>query len=93
VGVIGTTTHWTAPWFRRMLDAFEAGAVANARAIHAQLLPSMRYVNSDDSVYAMSVKAMLRALGLPAGPCRLPLPPAPAGKEDEARAVWAALAR
>jgi 4-hydroxy-tetrahydrodipicolinate synthase len=93
VGVVGTTTHWTAPWFRRMLDAFEAGDIAAARAVHAQLLPSLRYVNSDESVYAMSVKAMLRTLGLPVGECRLPLPPVPAGKLEEARQVWRQLAR
>ncbi|TFY99058.1 4-hydroxy-tetrahydrodipicolinate synthase [Ramlibacter humi] len=93
VGVVGTTTHWTAPRFRRMLDAFHAGDHAAARAVHAELLPSIRFVNNDESVYSMSVKVMLRTLGLPTGPCRLPLPPAPAGKEDEARAVWRALAR
>ena len=88
VGVVGTTTHWTAPWMRRMLDAFQAGDLAGARRVHAQLLPSLRFVNDDDSVYAMSVKAMLRALGQPVGECRLPLPPAPAGKVEQAREVW-----
>ena len=92
-GVIGTTTHWTARWFRRMLDAFAAGDVQRARQVHAQLLASLQFVNSDDCVFAMSVKAMLRAIGHDAGDCRLPLPPAPAGKVDEARRVWAALSR
>ncbi|CAA9398988.1 MAG: 4-hydroxy-tetrahydrodipicolinate synthase, partial [uncultured Ramlibacter sp.] len=93
VGVIGTTTHWTAPWFQRMVAAFDAGDIAAARAIHAQLLPSLRYVNSDECVYAMSVKAMLAAIGQPVGSCRLPLPPAPAGTSARARDVWTALAR
>lgn len=88
VGVVGTTTHWTAPWMRRMLEAFEAGDMAGARAVHARLLPSLRFVNDDESVYAMSVKAMLRAIGQPAGDPRLPLPPAPAGKVEQAREVW-----
>jgi 4-hydroxy-tetrahydrodipicolinate synthase len=91
VGLVGTTTHWTASWFRRMVDAFVAGDIAAARAVHARLLPSLRYVNSDESVYAMSVKAMLRTLGQPVGPCRLPLPPAPAAVEARAREVWGAL--
>jgi len=88
VGVVGTTTHWTAPWFVRMLDAFEAGDIEQARRIHAQLLPSLRFVNDDDCVYAMSVKAMMDALGQPVGGGRLPLPPAPAGKREKAREVW-----
>ena len=93
VGVVGTTTHWTAPWMRRMLEAFEAGDVAGARRLHAQLLPSFRYVNDEDSVFAMSVKAMLRTLDLPVGECRLPLPPAPPHKAQQAREVWRQLSR
>jgi 4-hydroxy-tetrahydrodipicolinate synthase len=88
VGVVGTTTHWTAPWMRRMLDAFDAGDHAAARAIHAQLLPSFRFASDDESVFAMSVKVMLRALGQPVGDCRLPLPPPPEGKLAAAREVW-----
>jgi 4-hydroxy-tetrahydrodipicolinate synthase len=34
---------------------------------------------------------MLRVLGLPAGECRLPMGPAPAGLEDQARRVLADL--
>jgi 4-hydroxy-tetrahydrodipicolinate synthase len=91
VGLVGTTSHWTGGWFQRMFDAFQAGRVAEARAIHARLLPSLRYVNSETSVYAMSVKAMLRAIGQPVGACRLPYPPAPPEVEAQARAVWAEL--
>lgn len=91
VGVVGTTTHWTAPQFQQMIEAHASGAVERARAINARLIPSFRYVNSDESVYAMSVKAMLRTLGLPVGECRLPLPPAPPDVEPAARRVWAAL--
>lgn len=91
VGLVGTTSHWTGPWFQRMFDAFAAGRVTEARAIHARLLPSLRYVNSDTSVYAMSVKAMLRVLGQPVGECRLPYPAASPDVEREARAVWAQL--
>jgi 4-hydroxy-tetrahydrodipicolinate synthase len=76
-----------------MVAASERGDLAEARAVHAQLLPSLRYVNSDDCVYAMSVKAMLAAIGQPAGSCRLPLPPAPAETSQHARDVWAALSR
>lgn len=88
VGVVGTTTHWTGPQFQRMIAAFGRGDVAGARAIHARLLESFRFVNTDTCVYPMSIKAMLRALGLDAGPCRLPLPPTPPEVEQQAREVW-----
>ena len=64
---------------------------AAARRINAALLPSYRFANSDESVFSMSIKAMLRTLGQPVGDCRLPLPPTPPGVEAEARRVWAAL--
>lgn len=91
VGVVGTTTHWTGLEMQRMIAAFDAGRVAEARALHQRLLPSLAYVNSDEVVYSMAVKAMLRAIGHRVGECRLPLPPAPAGTEAQAREVWEAL--
>ncbi len=91
VGVVGTTTHWTGPWFQRMIAAFHAGDADGARAIQARLIESFRFANSDEAVFSMSIKAMLRTLGMPVGDCRLPLPPAPAGVEERARAVWKTL--
>ena len=87
VGVVGTSTHWSGPLFRRMIAAFEAGDVAGARAVNARLQDSYAYINSDDCVFPMAIKAMLRVLGLEAGECRLPLPPAPPGTEERARRV------
>lgn len=91
VGVVGTTTHWAGAEFQAMITAFGRGDVRSAREINRRLLPSLRFVNTEDSVYSMSIKAMLRTLGLDVGECRRPLPAAPAGTEDQARLVWAAL--
>ena len=88
VGVVGTTTHWTGLEFAAMIAAFRAGRVEEARAINAKLQDSFRFVDSDESVFPMSIKAMLRALGHEAGDCRLPLPPAPADVRTQARGVW-----
>ncbi|MBA2676754.1 4-hydroxy-tetrahydrodipicolinate synthase [Ramlibacter sp.] len=88
VGVVGTTTHWTGPQFQRMIAAFQRGDVDGARAIQARLIESFRFVNSDEAVFSMAIKAMLRTLDMPVGDCRLPLPPALAGVEERARAVW-----
>jgi 4-hydroxy-tetrahydrodipicolinate synthase len=93
VGLVGTTSHWTAPQFQQMFDAFGRGEVERARLLNARLLESFRFANSDESVFSMSIKAMLRTFGLPAGECRLPLPPAPPEVEQRAREVWAALDR
>jgi 4-hydroxy-tetrahydrodipicolinate synthase len=91
VGVVSTTAHWTGPHLQRMFAAFHAGRVEEARRINARLIDSFRFANSEDSVFSMNIKAMLRVIGLPVGECRLPLPPAPAGVEAQARQVWAEL--
>ncbi|HYF17937.1 MAG TPA: dihydrodipicolinate synthase family protein [Ramlibacter sp.] len=93
VGLVGTSTHWTGPWFRRMVDAVERDDLPSARELQARLLPSMRFVNSDDSVFTMSIKALLAEIGQPAGPCRMPLPAAPPEVAQRAREVWADLHR
>jgi 4-hydroxy-tetrahydrodipicolinate synthase len=87
-GVVGTSTHWTAPQFQQMIAAFQRGDVAAARSINACLLDSFEFINSETSVFSMSIKAMLRTLGQEVGECRLPLPPAPPEVEQQARAVW-----
>lgn len=90
-GIVGTSTHWTAAQFAQMFAAFRRGEVDEARAINARLQPSFRYINSDECVFPMAIKAMLRTLGQEVGECRLPLPPAPAGTGERAREVWSAL--
>lgn len=91
VGVVSTTAHWTGPLLQRMFDAFSAGDVALARRINAALTESFRFASTEESVFSMSIKAMLQALGQPVGECRLPLPPTPPGVIERARDVWAAL--
>lgn len=89
VGLVGTTTHWNAARFQRMYAALERGDLREALGLNAQLMASFEFVNSDASVFSMSIKAMLREMGQEAGDCRLPLPPAP----DEVRARARALAK
>lgn len=86
-GVVGVATHWTGRLHGRMLDAFWKGEVDVARDINSGLLPSYGFETGDSAPNPMPTKAMLRVLGLPAGQCRLPLGPAPAGLEDDARRV------
>jgi len=88
VGVVGTTTHWAGPQFARMIGAFNRGDIPAARAVHARLIESFAFANTDESVFPMTIKAMLRALGQDVGDCRLPLMPAPAAVHTAARGVW-----
>lgn len=93
VGVVGVATHWAGPEFGELFDAFEKGDLVHARAVNARLAPTFDYENSDTCVFSQSAKAAMRVLGLPAGECRLPLGPAPAGTEERAREVLAGLGR
>lgn len=88
VGVVGTSTHWTGPQFQQMIAALRRGDLQGARAINARLIDSFRFINSEESVFSMSIKVMLRTLGQEVGDCRLPLPPAPPEVERAARVVW-----
>jgi 4-hydroxy-tetrahydrodipicolinate synthase len=91
VGFVSVAAHWAAPEHRRMIDAFASGDVAGARAVNDILRPSYDFETGPDTPNPMPTKAMLRALDLPAGQCRLPVGPAPSSLEDRARAVHADL--
>ncbi len=91
VGVIGVATHWAGIQMKAMFDAFESGRVAEATAINRRLLDSYDFETGDAAPNPVPTKCMMRVLGLPAGPCRLPMGPEPSGLEDRAREVLAAL--
>ena len=71
VGVVGTSTAFTAALTGQMIAAYGDGDVARARALHEQLMPAFTGVFRTQGT--ILVKAGLRELGLPAGPVRLPL--------------------
>jgi 4-hydroxy-tetrahydrodipicolinate synthase len=93
VGLVGTSTHWTGPQFQDMFAAFHRGDVNLAREINDRLVDSFDFINTDTSVFPMSIKAMLRTLGQEAGECRLPLPPTPPDVGQRAQEVWSRLNR
>lgn len=84
VGIIGVATHWCGEYMAEMIRAFQGGDHVQAQRINARLAPSFSYAQTELWQAPGAVKALLAELGLPSGPCRLPLPPVP----DEARA-WA----
>ena len=87
VGVIGTATHWCGEVMAEMIAAFEKGDHARARELNASLFESYSFESREIAQFALAVKVALRVLGLPAGPCRLPIGPEPDGLEAEARAM------
>ncbi|MEJ3749362.1 4-hydroxy-tetrahydrodipicolinate synthase [Actinomycetes bacterium KLBMP 9797] len=71
VGVVGTSTHLCGGPTKEMIEAYERGDVAQARALHHRLLPLFTGIFRTQG--AILVKAALNARGLPAGPVRAPL--------------------
>ena len=85
VGVIGVATHWAAPVMAQMISAFAAGDIVRARQLNARMIESYEFETGDLNPNPVPTKAMLRAIGQPAGPCR---PPMGFGPDDlEARAL------
>jgi 4-hydroxy-tetrahydrodipicolinate synthase len=91
VGVISVASHWVGPQFRRVIDAFLAGDLAAAVAGHAELLDSFDFESSEEFPNPLPAKAILRALGLRVGQCRLPMGDATSELEAHAAKVLAAV--
>ncbi len=91
VGVISVAAHWVGPQFRRVLDAFVAGDLATAVAGNAELLDSFDFESSEEFPNPLPAKAMLRALGLPVGQCRLPMGASTPELDAQAQKILAAV--
>jgi 4-hydroxy-tetrahydrodipicolinate synthase len=71
VGVVSVISHLVTPQLVALIAAYDAGDVARAREIHQELLPVCIGLFRTQGV--ITVKAALRAQGLPSGPVRPPL--------------------
>ena len=69
-GVVSVAGHFVADQLRSLCEAYQAGDVGTALAIHRNLLPV--YTGIFNSPGTASAKAGLRSMGLPAGPVRGP---------------------
>jgi 4-hydroxy-tetrahydrodipicolinate synthase len=87
VGVIGVATHWAAPVMAQMIQAFQAGDVVRAQQLNARMIESYEFETGDLNPNPVPTKAMLRAIGQPAGPCRPPMGFGPDDLEERALAV------
>ncbi|HEC09843.1 MAG TPA: 4-hydroxy-tetrahydrodipicolinate synthase [Acidimicrobiales bacterium] len=93
VGVVSVCAHWTAPEMAAMFDAVESGDWARARELNAAMLDSYDFESSDAAPNPVPTRAMLNALGLNVGECRLPMGPTPPGLEVEAMKIHERLAQ
>jgi 4-hydroxy-tetrahydrodipicolinate synthase len=91
VGVVSVAAHWIAPQFRSVIDAFLAGDLAAAIAGHAELLDSFDFESTPDFPNPLPAKAVMRALGLAVGQCRLPMGPATPELDAQAAKILAAV--
>ena len=91
VGVISVAAHWVGPQFRCVIDAFLAGDLATAIAANAELLDSFDFESSAEYPNPLPTKAILRALGLRVGQCRLPMGASTPELDAQAAKVLAAV--
>jgi 4-hydroxy-tetrahydrodipicolinate synthase len=91
VGVISVASHWIGAEMGEMIAAFFKGDVDHARKVNARMLPSFAFESGDLTPNPLPTKAVLRALGLPGGQCRLPLGSAPDGLDQRAAEIVAGL--
>jgi 4-hydroxy-tetrahydrodipicolinate synthase len=74
VGFVSVIAHVVSGRLRDLLNAYEAGRVGEAKAVHQGLLPVLRAFSRVGGV--IFSKAAVRLCGIEAGDPRLPLPPA-----------------
>jgi len=83
-GFISVAGHVAGDRLHEMIDAYQAGDVARARAIHYELIPV--YTGLFRNQGAVMTKAALDLLGLPGGAVRAPLLAATDAERDRLRA-------
>ena len=71
VGFVSVISHVVTPQLVQLVQAYDAGDVARARALHRELLPVCAGMFRTQGV--ILAKAALRLLGVDVGPVRLPL--------------------
>ncbi|PYC66416.1 4-hydroxy-tetrahydrodipicolinate synthase [Micromonospora arborensis] len=89
VGLVGTSTHFVGALAAQMIEAFDAGNMPAALALHRRLLPLFTGIFRTQGT--ILVKAGLASLGLPAGPVRPPLVDATDDEIAQLRADFAAV--
>lgn len=93
VGVVGVVTHYVGREMSDMIAAFNKGMVAEAMELNRRMMPAYAHFAYDDAPSPVPTKAMMNHLGVPVGPCRLPMGPSPADIDERCARVLADLGR
>jgi 4-hydroxy-tetrahydrodipicolinate synthase len=91
VGLVSVSAHWIGPELSEMINRFFAGDVEGAAQLNLDLIDLVAFQASDEAPNPMPAKAILRAMGLHVGQCRLPHGAAPGWLEERAEALLADL--
>ena len=85
-GVIGVATHWVGVQMGEMIAAFNRGDIDRARELNRSMMESYTFATKQPDIPSPApAKAIMSALGLPAGPCRPPMDATPDHLENGAR--------
>ncbi|MFD8272609.1 4-hydroxy-tetrahydrodipicolinate synthase [Streptomyces flaveolus] len=88
-GCVSTVANVAPEPFRAVLDAFDAGDTREAARLQRRTIPLIELMMASDLPGAVTAKALLNALGQPAGPVRAPLRPADAATTDRLLTAYA----
>ncbi|MDX3530619.1 4-hydroxy-tetrahydrodipicolinate synthase [Streptomyces sp. ID05-39B] len=86
-GYVSTVANVVPAQLRAVLDLFDMGDTTKAARLQQRATPLIELTMSAGLPGAVTVKALLDGLGLPAGPVRAPLLPAGRGTADGLRAA------
>ncbi|MFE3640517.1 4-hydroxy-tetrahydrodipicolinate synthase [Streptomyces sp. NPDC059169] len=92
-GYVSTVANAAPRAMRAVLDAFDAGGTTEAAELNRRALPLTELMMASGLPGAVTAKALLTALGLPAGPVREPLQPADRGVAEALLAAHEELTR
>jgi 4-hydroxy-tetrahydrodipicolinate synthase len=96
VGAVGTVSvagHWLGPQLSEMIARFAKGDPEGAQQINARYLDEIAFQGSETYPNPLPAKAMCRAMGLPAGQCRLPMGEATAELDQQAANVLESISK
>jgi N-acetylneuraminate lyase len=84
-GAVGSTFNVAAPLYVRIIKAFDAGDLVEARRLQYLSVQLVRVLLRHAPLHT-SLKSVMGMIGLDCGPCRLPMEPLPDDARDRIRA-------
>ena len=92
VGAVSVAAHWVGPELSEVISLFFSGEVEAAALLNRELVRYVSFQSGDDAPNPLPAKAVMRALGLKVGECRLPHGRAPEWLDQAAAELLSDLA-